>query len=198
MYHSSINRRRIDWWKNISDILPFPTDASQKCYSTGKSGISVRLASTRKCQELFRMGIIPILCIFIPNLFVHNVNCLVNLLRGNLSIINCWTYLEISKISLYPPPLDLWKPPILPPDLQFSLDWQDFEGSDRLLHGIWENDFNLDVSLKWVMLHQAKLKFPGKLAISNTKNANLQIDVFRCFLAFFYVILCERSLSRLF
>ena len=99
---------------------------------------------------------------------------------------------------LYTPPLDLWKPPILPPDLQFSLDWQDLKGSDRLLHGIWENDFNLDVSLKWVMLHQAKLKFPGKLAISNSKNANLQIDVFRCFLAFFYVILCERSLSRLF
>ena len=48
------------------------------------------------------------------------------------------------------------------------------------------------------MLHQAKLKFPGKLAISNTKNANLQIDVFRCFLAFFYVILCERLLSRVF
>ena len=95
-------------------------------------------------------------------------------------------------------PLDLWKPPILPPDLQFSLDWQDFEGSDRLLHGIWENDFNLDVSLKSVMLHQAKLKFPGKLGISNTKNANLQIDVFRCFLAFCNVILCERSLSRLF
>ena len=157
----------------------------------------MRLASTRKWQELFRMVIIPILCRFIPNLFVHNVNCLANLLRGNLSIINCWTYLEISKLSLYPP-LDLWKPPILPPDLQFSLDWQDFEGSDRLLHGIWENDFNLDVSLKWVMLHQAKFKLPGKLAISNTKNANLQIDVFRCFLAFFYVILCERSLSRLF
>ena len=95
-------------------------------------------------------------------------------------------------------PLDLWKPPILPPDLQFSLDWQDFEGSDRLLHGIWENDFNLDVSLNWLMLHQAKLKFPGKLAISNTKNANLQIDAFLCFLAFFYIILCERFLSRLF
>ena len=115
----SIDEESID--ERIFDILPFPTDASQKCYSTGKSGISVRLASTRKWQELFRMVIIPILCRFIPNLFVHNVNCLANLLRGNLSIINSWTYLEISKISLYPP-LDLWKPPILLPDLQFSLD----------------------------------------------------------------------------
>ena len=90
-------------FRSIFDILPFPTDASQKCYSTSKSGISVRLASTRKWQELFRMVIIPILCEFIPNLFVHNVNCVANLLRGNLSIINCWAYLEISKISLYPP-----------------------------------------------------------------------------------------------
>ena len=41
------------------------------------------------------------------------------------------------------------------------------------------------------MLHQEKFKFPGKLAISNTKNANLQIDVFRCFLAFFDRIAAE-------
>ena len=98
-FHQSMKNRLMKEYL----ILPFPTDTSQKCYSTGKSGISVRLASTRKWQELFRMVIIPILCRFIPNLFVHNVNCLANLLRGNLSIINCWTYLEISKISLYPP-----------------------------------------------------------------------------------------------
>ena len=48
------------------------------------------------------------------------------------------------------------------------------------------------------MLHQAKVHFPGKLAISNTKNGNLQFDVLHCFLAFFYVMLCERLLSRVF
>ena len=87
-------------------MLPFPTDVSQTCYSTGKSGISVRLASTRKWQELFRMVIIPILCSFGPNVFVHNDNCLAKLLSGNLPIIKFWSNLQISKFSHDPYPLE--------------------------------------------------------------------------------------------
>ena len=196
MYHSSINRRRIDWWKNI-----WYTSISDWCITEmlldwqirhlGEIGIyqkmawivqdghhsnSVRIHSQSVCSQSW------LFCQFAQR---QSVDHQLLDISGNFQ-------------NFFIPPLDLWKPPILPLDLQFSLDLQDFEGSDRLLHGIWENDFNLDVSLNWVMLHQAKVKFPGKLAISNTKNANLQIDVFRCFLAFFYVILCERSLSRLF
>ena len=49
------------------------------------------------------MVIIPILCGFGPNVFVHNDNCLAKLLSGNLASINFRSNLEISKISLYPP-----------------------------------------------------------------------------------------------
>ena len=50
------------------------------------------------------MVIIPILCGFEPNVFVFNENCVATLLIGNLPISKIQSDLEISKISLHPPP----------------------------------------------------------------------------------------------
>ena len=49
------------------------------------------------------MVIIPILCGFEPIVLVLNENCVATLLIGNLLIPENGSYLEISKISSYPP-----------------------------------------------------------------------------------------------
>ena len=49
------------------------------------------------------MVIIPIMCGFEPIVLVLNENCVATLLIGNLPISENWSYLEISKISSYPP-----------------------------------------------------------------------------------------------
>ena len=49
------------------------------------------------------MVIIPILCGFEPIVLVFNENCVATLLIGNLPIPENGSYLEISKISAYPP-----------------------------------------------------------------------------------------------
>ena len=49
------------------------------------------------------MVIIPILCGFEPIVLVLNENCVATLLIGNLPISENRSYLEISKISSYPP-----------------------------------------------------------------------------------------------
>ena len=168
MYHLFINWRTIDWCKNIWYILPFPTNALLICSSTRNSGILVRLACARKWQELFRMVIIPILCSFGPNVFLHNDNCLAKMLSGNLPIIKILVKSGNFQISLIPPP-SLCITPKLPPNLQFSSVSQDFDESRRWTHGIWKINSILDVSLKLVMLHHIKVHFPGKLAIWNPK-----------------------------
>ena len=99
---------------------------------------------------------------------------------------------------LMTPPLRMCNRHNWRPDLQFSWDWQDFEESDRFIHGIWEINFNLDVTLKLVVLHQAKVHFPGKLAIWDPKNGCVQFDELHRFLAILCVILCERSYPRVF
>ena len=197
MYHFFINRRRIDWWKNI-----WYTSISDWCIT--------ELFLDWQFRHLGEIGMYQKMAGIVQdghhsNSVWFRTQCLCSQRQLSCQVAQ-WqsVHHQFSVKSgnfqnfFIPLPPRLCNQHNWRPDLQFSLDWQDFEGSDRFLHGIWENDLNLDVSLKWVMLHQAKLKFLRKLVNSNTKNANLQIDVFRCFLAFFYVILCERSLSRVF
>ena len=183
MYHSFINRRRIDWWKNI-----WYTSISDWCITEmlldwqirhlGEIGIYQKMAGI--VQDGHHSNSVQI-----HSQSVGSQRWLSCQLAQRQSVDHQLLDISGNFQNFFIPPLDLWKPPILLPDLQFSLDWQDFEGSDRLLHGIWENDFNLDVSLKWVMLHQAKLKFPGKLAISNTKKCKSSNWRFSLFFGFF-------------
>ena len=49
------------------------------------------------------MDIIPILCALAHIVLVLNENCVATLLIGNLPFSKNWSYLEISKISSYPP-----------------------------------------------------------------------------------------------
>ena len=50
------------------------------------SAIRERLARTRKCQELFRMVILPNLSYFGPIFLVRNENCVATLFIANLPI----------------------------------------------------------------------------------------------------------------
>ena len=98
----SIDEESIDG--RIFDILPFLTDASRNCSPTRNFAIRERLARTRKCQELFRMVILPNLSYFGQIFLVRNGNCVATLFIANLPIPENGSYLEISKFSSYPPP----------------------------------------------------------------------------------------------
>ena len=100
--HPSIDEESIDG--RTFDILPFLTDASRNCSPTRNFAIRERLARTRKCQELFRMVILPNLFYFRPIFLVCNENCVATLFIANLPIPENGSNLEISNISSYPPP----------------------------------------------------------------------------------------------
>ena len=167
MSHFFINRRRIDWCKNI-----WYTSISDWCIKglfldwqfrhLGEIGMYQKMEGIvqdghHSNSVWFRTHCLSSqrkLCCHVAHWQSAHLRKLVK--SGNFQIFS------------WPPPR-MWNRRNWRPDLQFSLDWQDFEESDRFTPGIWENNFILDVSLKLVMLHHIKVHFPGKLAIWNPK-----------------------------
>ena len=168
MYHSSINRRRIDWWKNI-----WYTSISDWCIT--------ELFLDWQFRHLGRDWQVPEngrncsgwssfqFCVVSDPMSLFTTTIV--LPSCSVAICPSSNFGQIWKFPkfLHTPPPRKWAAHNWRPDLQFSSDWQDFEESDRFTPGIWENNFILDVSLKLVMLHHIKVHFPGKLAVWNPK-----------------------------
>ena len=167
MYHSSINRRRIDWWKNI-----WYTSISDWCITEMLLDWQIRhlgeIGIYQKMPGIVQDG-------HHSNSVWFRTHCLSSQRKLCCHVAH-WQSAHPRKWVIsgnfqkfFIPPSRKWNARNRAPDLQFDSDSQDFEESSRLSSGIWENNVILDVSLKLVMLHHIKVQFPGKLAVSNLK-----------------------------
>ena len=167
MCHFFINRRRIDWWKNIwytsiSDWCITELFLDWKFQHFGEINIYQKMAGIVQDGHHSNSVWFRTQCLCSQ----RQLSCQVAQWQSphHQILVKSGNF----QIFSWPPPR-MWNRHNWRPDLQFSSDWQDFDESNRLTHGIWEINSILDVSLKLAILHQAKVHFPANLAVWNPK-----------------------------